>query len=336
MSDITLSLDQVHELATATLLANGCNQENATAVADTITLAERDLCHSHGLFRLPGYVAALKSGKVNGKAEPKVEKLAPAVLRVDGDDGYAPLALKAARDPLAQCASENGIAAMSLIKVHHFAALWVEIESLTEKGLCAMAFTAYMPSVAPAGGIKPFYGTNPMAFGWPRPGKPPMVFDQATATQARGEVMIAARDGHELPPGVGIDSEGNPTTDPNEVLKGCLLPFGGHKGASIALMIELLVGPLIGERASFEAAAADNKDGGPPRGGELIIAIDPKRFGNSEDPFAHADRLFSALLEQEGTRLPGERRVKNRAISAEQGISIPQSLHDKIQELMGS
>ncbi len=333
MSTKTLSLDQVHQLALRTLSANGCNHENANAVAETITLAERDRCHAHGLFRLPGYVAALKSGKVNGRATPEVEKLAPAVMRVDGDNGYAPLALKVARDPLVQCARENGIAAMSLVKIHHFAALWIEIESLTEKGLCAMAFTAYMPSVAPAGGTRPFYGTNPMAFGWPRPGRPPMVFDQATATWARGEVMVAARDGDRLPPGVGIDSQGNPTTDPNEVLSGCLLPFGGHKGASIALMIELLVGPLLGEHCSFEAAAADNKDGGPPRGGELVIAMDPGRFGNAEDPFAHADRLFSALLAQAGTRLPGERRLQNRAISAKHGVCIPHSLYHRIQQL---
>jgi len=334
MSDINLDLTQVHSLATHVLTHNGCNHENARAVADTITAAERDLCHSHGLFRLPGYVASLKSGKVNGNASPRIEKLTPGVVRIDGDNGYAPLALKTARDPLANSAKENGIAAASLIKVHHFAALWVEIESLTERGLCAMAFTAYTPSVAPAGGTQPFYGTNPMAFGWPRPGKTPMVFDQATATQARGEVMIAARDGETLPPGVGIDSEGNPTTDPNEVLKGCLLPFGGYKGASIALMIELLVGPLIGERCSFEAAQADNKDGGPPRGGELLIAIDPRRFGSSENPIEHADRLFNALLAQKGTRLPGARRVRNRSLSAKQGISIPRSLYEKIQSLL--
>ena len=335
MSTINLSLEQTRQLAVDALSANGCNDANANAIADTITSAERDLCHSHGLFRLPGYIASLKSGKVNGNSNPSVKQLAPAVLQTDGDDGYAPLALKTARDPLVERVKESGIAAMSIVKAHHFAALWVEIESLTEKGLAAMAFTAYTPSVAPAGGSKPFFGTNPMAFGWPRPGSNPMVWDQATATQARGEVMIAAREGHELPPGVGIDKDGNPSTDPNAVLEGCLLPFGGYKGASIALMIELLVGPLIGERASFEAAAADNKDGGPPRGGELLIAIDPSKFGSSEDPFGHADRLFAELLSMEGTRLPGERRVKNRALSVEQGINIPQSLHDKIHQLMG-
>ena len=95
-------------------------------------------------------------------------------------------------------------------------------------------------------------------------------------------------------------------------------------------MIELLVGPLIGERCSFEAAMADNKDGGPPRGGELIIAIDPTRFGNADDPFIHAERLFEALLEQQGTRLPGDRRISNREQSMREGISIPASLYEKI------
>jgi len=335
MSKITLSLEAVHQIAYDALSKNGCNHENAIAVADTITSAERDLCHSHGLFRLPGYITSLKSGKVKGDASPTIEKLSPGVIRVDGDNGYAPLALKATLDPLAECTRNNGIAAAALIHVHHFAALWIEIEHLTEEGLAAMAFTAYTPSVAPAGATKAFFGTNPMAFGWPRSGKPPMVWDQATAAKAKGEVMIAAREGHKLPPGVGIDKDGNPTTDPNAILEGCLLPFGGYKGASIALMIELLVGPLLGERCSFEAAEADNGDGGPPRGGELLIALDPTRFGSNEDPFAHAERLFAALLQQDGTRLPGNRRINNRSRSAQEGISIPQSLMDKIEELSG-
>ena len=148
MTDVNLTLDEVHQLACDALRRNGCDYDNAAAVADTITVAERDLCHAHGLFRLPGYVASLKSGKVNGRAAPAVTQLAPGVLRTDADNGYAPLALKIARDPLAACAAQNGIAAMAVVRVHHFAALWVEIEALTEQGLAAMAFTAYTPAVA--------------------------------------------------------------------------------------------------------------------------------------------------------------------------------------------
>ena len=333
MSSIKLTLDEAHALARTCLLANGCDEANAAAVAGTMTAAERDLCHAHGLFRVPGYVAALRSGKVKGDANPSIERIAPAVLRVDGDNGYAPLALQRSRDPLVKLARDQGIAALALVRTHHFAALWIEVEALASQGLAAFAFTAYKPAVAPPGGRAPFFGTNPMAFGWPRAEGPPMVFDQASAAMARGEVMIAARDGHQLPPGVGIDKEGRPTNDPKEVLEGAMLPFGGYKGAAIALMIELLVGPLIGERASFEAAAADNNDGGPPRGGELMLAIDPARFGDPEGWAAHGEAVFAKLLEQDGVRLPGSRRQANRRETPKGGIEIPASLHEKILAL---
>ena len=254
MPDVELSLAQARRLARCCLAANGCDDANAEAVADAITRAERDLCTSHGLFRLPGYVASLRSGKVNGAARPKVETLAPGVLRIHGDGGFAPLALQLARDPLAEAAATQGIAALALVEIYHFAALWAEVEPLAERGLCAFAFHASKAAVAPAGGTAPVFGTDPMAFGWPRRSGPPMVFDQASSALAKGEVMIAARDGHDLPPGIGIDAQGGATTDPAAVLEGALLPFGGYKGAAIALMVELLSGALIGEWCGFEAA----------------------------------------------------------------------------------
>jgi delta1-piperideine-2-carboxylate reductase len=332
---VRLTLDAVRDLATRCLAAHGADEVNAAAIADTITRAERDGAHSHGLFRLPGYVAALDSGKVNGKARPRVEDLAPSVVRVHGDDGFAPLALATGRAPLAERARFQGLAALALTHTHHFAALWAEVEPLAEDGLCAFAFTAFKPSVVAAGGRTPIFGTNPMAFGWPRPGRDPMVFDQATAAMARGEVSIAARDGRTLPDGVGIDADGKPTNDPNEVLKGALLPFGGYKGSALAMMIELLVAGLIGERFSFEAAAADNNDGGPPRGGELMLAIDPARFGDAEGWAAHSEAFFDRLLADEGVRLPGDRRRRNRAKSLVEGVEVQAELHAKLESLAG-
>ena len=330
MADVRLSLEDAHELAMSCLIANGCDNANATSVTATIMAAERDGCASHGLFRLPGYVSSLKSGKVDGKAAPRVEDLAPAVVHVDGAMGFAPLALDVGRAPLAQKAEQNGIAALAITKTHHFAALWIEAAALAEQGLCAFAFTSATPAVAPAGGTKPFYGTNPMAFAWPRKNKPPMVFDQASAALAKGEVQIAARDGHMVPDGTGIDAQGQPTNDPNEILKGAILPFGGYKGAGIALMVELIAGPLIGEVCSFEAIERDNRDGGPSTGGELLLALDPKRFGDPDNFYDHAEVLFSRLLEQDGTRLPADRRYRNRELTPTDGIAIPEQLHSTI------
>ncbi len=333
MSRTRLSLDEVYKLSFEALTANGADRENADAVTQFMWAAERDSCHSHGLFRLPGYVASLKSGKVNGNARPTVEKLAPAALRCDGDNGFAPIALHTSREPLAECARDAGIAALAITNTYHFSALWVETAALAELGLVAIALTSAKPMVAPAGGIKPLFGTNPLSFAWPRPNKPPMVFDMATAAMARGEIQVAAREGHDVHDGAGIDKAGEPTNDPNAILEGAQLAFGGTKGALLALMVELMAGPLIGQPFSVEQQAGDNNDGGPATGGELLLAIDPARLSGNAGVLDHAEKLFDELLAQPGTRLPAERRYQVRPDNEANGIEIPTELFETIKAL---
>jgi delta1-piperideine-2-carboxylate reductase len=339
MADLTqLTLDQVHTLAWQVLRVQGVSADQARAIAETITAAERDDCKAHGLFRLPGYVSSVRSRKVTPDAVPEVRELAPAVVLVDGKNGFAPLALQKGRGPLVEKARRHGIAALAVTQIYHFAAMWPEVEALAQDGLVAFAFTAAMSYVAPAGGTKPLYGTNPMAFAWPRANHPPLVFDQASSASARGEIQLHLRDGTAIPEGWAIDAAGHPTTDPAAALAGAQLPFGGYKGAAIALMIELLAGALIGEVFSFEASARDNHDGGPPIGGELILAIDPARcvaHGDRQRQLAHAEQLFTKILEQEGTRLPSDRRYAARRRTTTQGITIPQALYAELQRLAG-
>jgi delta1-piperideine-2-carboxylate reductase len=332
MDKVRMTLDECRVLAIEVLTRHGCDQPNAEAIAATVTAAERDRCHSHGLFRLPGYVTSLRNGKANGRAAPRIERLAPSVVRVHGDCGYTPLAHEVGRGPLAAAARETGMAALAITRTHHFAALWPETQAMAEMGLIAFAFTSSPPYLAASGGREKFFGTNPMSFAWPRAGRPPMVFDQASAAMARGEIQIARRDGRKLPDGVGIDAEGRPTNDPDEILKGAQLPFGGYKGGSIALMVDLLAGPLIGEVCSFEAGEQDNGDGGAATGGELILALDPSRFG-AADAIAHGERLFARMLAEAGVRLPGDRRLIARAETPVTGIEVPRSLHDTILRL---
>jgi LDH2 family malate/lactate/ureidoglycolate dehydrogenase len=147
------------------------------------------------------------------------------------------------------------------------------------------------------------------------------------------------RDGKPIPQGWAMDAEGNPTTDPTAALEGAQLTFGGHKGAAIALMIELLAGALIGDVFSFEASAIDNQDGGPAIGGEFMMAIDPGRcigHGNRQAQLAHAETLFAKILEQEGTRLPADRRYRARLRTLSEGITIPQALYDELKHLQAS
>jgi len=333
MDKVTLHLDEARALSQQCLLANGCDDANAAATTDVMIAAEGDGCPSHGLFRLPGYVTALRSGRVDGRADPSIERIASAVVRVDGRGGFAPLALARGRQPLIEAARENGIAALSLAGIFHFAALWPEVEAIAQESLCALAVTSSRSLVAPAGGISALFGTNPMAFGWPRKDGPPMVFDQAVSVMAQGEVMIAARDGHELAPGVALDSEGRPTIDAKAAIDGVLLPFGGYKGSGIGMMIELLAAGLLGENFAFEASEQTPNDGGPGRGGELMIAMDPARFGDAVGWLAHSEQFFERMLAQDGVRLPGDRRHANRARIMTSGFSIPTALHETILHL---
>ncbi len=334
MQAVNMTLEEVHSTILTVLSKHGCDEANAVAIAGNMTSAETDHAKSHGLFRLPGHVTSLQNGKANGKAEPSVERLAPGVVRVHGDRGFAPLAFKTGRAPLIDAARETGIAALAITRTHHFAAVWPETSAIAEAGLVAIAVTSSPPYVAAAGGKQPFFGTNPMSFAWPRKDGPPMAFDQASSAMARGEIMIHARDGEQVPDGIGIDPQGNPTNDPDAILAGAQLAFGGYKGSAIALMVDLLAGPLIGEVYSAEAGRADNQDGGAATGGELILAIDPAHFGAGTGILDHAEQLFAEMYAQDGVRLPGDRRLQARQRTPTEGVEVPKVLYDKIQELL--
>lgn len=332
---VRLTLDDVFTLSKSALMNCGADEANATEIATQLRMAEHAGAHAHGLFRLPWYTGMLQSGKANGKAEPRIEKLTSSAVRLHGDNGFAPLALKVGRQPLIEAARAQGIAVLAMTRIMHIGALWPETSALAEEGLSAIAMTSAKPMVAPAGGTKPFFGTNPLAFAWPRGNKPPMIIDMATAAMARGEIQIAARDGHTVPDGAGIDPNGKPTNDPNEILQGAQLAFGGAKGALMALMVDMMAGPLLGEPYSKEQSRTGATDDGVAAGGEIIIAMDPQRLSSRENAIAHGEELIAELLAEDGTRLPGAKRIEARPRTEVEGIEIPVSLHQTIVELCG-
>ena len=332
MTDTTidLSLEEIFMLAKTTLMKYGANEENAEAVSNTVAMAERDGSISHGLFRIPGYVTALQSNKVDGAAKPDIKEVTPIVFRCDAKNGFAPIAHKYSLTPLIAAAKKFGLAAVAIQRSHHFAALWPEVEQIADAGLVGLTSVSYMPWVAPAGGKTPIFGTNPMGFAWPRPGKNSVVIDMATSSMAMGEVQIAARDGHEVPLGTGLSAAGELTTNAAEIARGVLLPFGGHKGSAIALMIELLSGPLVGETFSYETEERDNGDGGPAQGGQFILAMSPEIL-SGKDCTDQTERFFKRYEAIDGTRLPGVRRHKNRENTGPRAVN--SDLVEKITQI---
>ena len=310
--DNSLSVEEIFNLVRDTLKKAGSSNNQSEAVAETISIAERDGSVSHGLFRLPGYFASLKSGKVNTNPKPKLTQITKAVLKCDGDRSYAPLVHKMFLNKLVEMTKDIGVGILSINSVAHFASLWPETEVLAENGLVGIACTSYLPTVAPFGSHEKFYGTNPISFAWPRKNKFPLVFDMATSSLALGDVQIAARDSYDLPKGIGLDKDGNDTTDPKKILEGILLPFGGYKGSNFAMMIELLAGPLVGETTSFMTQENNLNDGGPPLGGQFIMALDPEVISGLNDWDKNAETFIEKLSNFDGVIIPGKRRHNNR------------------------
>ncbi|WP_047336733.1 MULTISPECIES: Ldh family oxidoreductase [Pseudomonas] len=318
-----LSLPALVQLLETIFLRHGCRAEVARCLAENCAGAERDGAHSHGVFRIPGYVSTLASGWVDGQAVPVVEDVAAAFVRVDAGNGFAQPALAAARELLVSKARNAGIAVLAIRNSHHFAALWPDVEPFAEEGLVALSVVNSMTCVVPHGADRPLFGTNPIAFAAPQAQGQPIVFDLATSAIAHGDVQIAARKGERLPPGIGVDSLGQPTQDPKAILEGgALLPFGGHKGSALSMMVELLAAALTGGNFSFEFDWSGHPGAKTPWTGQLLIVIDPSKAAGQS--FAERSQELVRQMHAVGLkRLPGDRRHQQRERSQQAGIAIP-------------
>lgn len=331
----SLTFEALTQLLETIFLRHGTSTEVAKVLAANCAGAERDGAHSHGVFRIAGYVSTLKSGWVNGHAIPQVEDVASGFVRVDAGNGFAQPALAAARPLLVEKARSAGIAVLAIRNSHHFAALWPDVEPFAEEGLVALSVVNSMTCVVPQGADRPLFGTNPIAFAAPRAGAAPIVFDLATSAIAHGDVQIAARKGERLPAGMGVDSLGQPTQDPRAILEGgALLPFGGHKGSALSMMVELLAAALTGGNFSFEFDWSNHPGAKTPWTGQLLIVIDPSKAAGQ----GFAERSEELVRQMHGVglkRLPGDRRHLQRARSQAEGIVLDEQTLAQLRELAG-
>ena len=321
-SNVSISFSALVALLQQVFERHGTSPEVAAILAHNCASAERDGAHSHGIFRIPGYLSTLASGWVDGRAVPQVTDVASGFVRVDAANGFAQPALEAARALLVEKARSAGIALMAIHNSHHFAALWPDVEPFAEQGLVALSVVNSMTCVVPHGADRPLFGTNPIAFAAPRADGLPIVFDLATSAIAHGDVQIAARKGERLPLGMGVDGLGQPTQDPKAILEGgALLPFGGHKGSALSMMVELLAAALTGGNFSFEFNWSDHPGARTPWTGQLLSVIDPSKTAGQS--FAERSQELVRQMHAAGLRrLPGDRRHRTRAKSQQEGIEI--------------
>jgi (2R)-3-sulfolactate dehydrogenase (NADP+) len=332
MDDLRLSLKELRDLTRRILIAHNTNQENAAQVADALTLAEADGQKGHGASRIPSYAAQAKSGKVNGHAIPTAEQVASSSIRVDAKSGFAYPALNLAIERLSELAPRCGVAAAAIANSHHSGVAGHHVEALAKQGLVALCFGNGPVAIAPWGGNKGVFGTNPLAFAAPRRIGDPLVIDMSLSKVARGKINVAAQKGESIPEGWALDKHGNTTTDPQSALNGVMLPMGDAKGAQLVLMVEILAAALTASQFGFEASSFFDGEGDPPHIGQFMIAIDPASFSNNRFS-ERLDDLLDAIKVQPGARLPGERRFVSRRSSELDGIVIAAPLAGQLWSL---
>lgn len=321
----SISFADLRDLLLQIFLRAGTSRRVAEVLAENCAACERDGCHSHGIFRIPGYVASLRSGWVDGRAEPVTEKVGPSFLRIDARNGFAQSALASARHGILSMLEETGVAVVAIRNSHHFSALWPDLEPLALKGYLGLAMVTGGTAVVPPGGTRRVFGTNPIAFATPVRGADPLIFDFATSAMSHGDVSIAARSGRRVPLGTGVDGQGNLTDDPSRILnEGGILPFGGHKGTALSMMVEILASGLTGGQFASQVDLTGHPGAETQRTGQLLLLFDGARGGNE----AFADRVGAFLDSVRAAgmeRLPSERRYAQRREAEAAGIGLSAS-----------
>ena len=324
-----IPLDRAEAWVARIFEGGGATPANAASVARSLVCAEADGLKGHGLSRVPTYLAMLKSGKIDGRATPVATRPRPGVLAIDAADGFAYPAIDLAIAELPAVATAQGIAAAPVTRSNHCGAAGLHVERLAEKGLVALLFANTPEAIAPWGGRKAVFGTNPIAFAAPLQGRAPVVVDLALSKVARGNIVAAKQKGDAIPEGWALDPDGKPTTDAGAALAGTMIAMGDAKGAALAFMVEVLAAALVGSHFAFEASSFLDDKGGPPRTGQLILAIDPAAFASGGGFAERMTTLAAAIEGQDGARLSGARRLGLRAAARRDGIVLPADLLEK-------
>jgi len=308
---VAVNRHEVVALCLAALDAVGADRRVARLLVDTALYAEDRGKAVVGVAHLLDHVDAMDDGRLDGRAVPRIGHSSPAVITSDARGGIAQTGFDEGFADLVEAAHRCGLAAFAQQGSFTCGPLGWFTERLADAGLVAVA-TAVAPAVLAAGpGTGRVFGTNPMAYSVPRQGRAPLTVDQASSSTAFVSVRDAAARGTPLPEGWAVDADGRPTTDPEAAMVGALLPFGGYKGANIALLVELL-SSMAGGSWSMDAPPWDSGSRSPSVG-MFVLAVDHSAVGRGfparvED---HLDRLSGS-----GVQLPGSRQTERPAVPA--------------------
>ena len=326
--DGVFGADSLRAFCEEIFLSCGMTQEDAAIVADSLVQANLRGVDSHGVTRVGIYVKRLKMGLVNPRPNIEVVRESDATLLVDGDNGMGQVVSVRALDLGLDKAKECGGVSVGVRRSNHYGAGAYFVQRAVARDMIAFAYSNAPPTMAPWGGVDPYVGTNPYAYGVPAGEHQPIILDMATSIVARGKIILAAERDEPIPEGWAVDKQGNPTTDAREALEGAVLPFGGPKGYAISLMIDIMAGALTGAGFGPRVNSLYDNFDEPQNVGAFFQLID---IGHFEEPATYRARLDRMIEEIKSSRkavdtdeifLPGEIEFRTEQERKASGIPV--------------
>lgn len=335
----TLTEGELTALATRALAGLGLRERDAADAARILVLGELFGLTTHGVGRIESYGERIDLKGIKARPDIRVERVAPAIAKIDGDNGVGPLVGMRALDAAMQMALESGVGIAFARNSNHFGPVAPYSLIAAEQGFASIIGSNASTTIAPTGGKEARLGNSPVAFAVPNPGGRPILLDMALSVAARAKIRNAAKRGAPIPDTWATDKDGRPTTDAQAALDGFLLPIGGHKGYGLALIVDLFAGLLSGAAYLTHVNSWSEQPEAPGNLGHFFLLLDARKLG---PPEWLADRMadFAAILHStppadasKPVLLPGEIELNNLERQRKEGIAIDPALIEKLKQL---
>lgn len=334
----TIAEAELQRLASAALVRFGMQSGDAQAAARVLVMGDLFGLHTHGTSRVESYGERLASGATKARPDIRVERIAPTMVKVDGDNGVGPLVGMRALEAAMAMARELGVGLAFARNSNHFGPVAPYSYLAAEQGFASIIGSNASTTIAPTGGKEARLGNSPVAFAVPNPGGRPFILDMALSVAARAKIRNAAKAGEPIPDTWATDKEGRPTTDARAALDGFLLPIGGHKGYGLALVVDLFAGLLSGAAYLTHVNSWSEQPDLPGNLGHFFFLFDATRLGPPE--WLHG-RMgdFAAILHgtppsdpAKPVRIPGEQELDNLERQRRDGISLDAALVERLRK----
>ncbi|MDI4645192.1 ureidoglycolate dehydrogenase [Cohnella hashimotonis] len=331
MTDVVVACDELMRLCSEKLQAAGVPAEQADTVAEVLVHADARGVRSHGVLRTEHYARRVREGGLNTNPRFSIRDTGPVTAIFDGDDGFGHVVSKAAMDHAIELARKNGVGMIGVVNSSHCGALSYFVNQAAQAGLIGMAMTHTDKGVVPFGGAESFFGTNPIAYGFPARSHSPIILDMATSKVAFGKVFHAREAGIDIPGDWGVDASGNSTSNPHDVT--ALLPFGGPKGYGLAMVVDIMSGIMVGAAFGPHIMEMYGSYDRKRKLGHFYCVINPAMFGDPDFFLDNMDRMIDELHQSKPAEgfgqvlVPGEPEQLREAKSMKDGVAVTETIY---------